>query len=107
MKKFIWLSFDLGVRGDFEGLYAFLDAHGAKECGDSLGALTFEYKNDFLDELANELKTAIAFDRRSRVYVIFPGEDGKQKGRFIIGRRKSPPWAGRAPSNEIEEDVGE
>ena len=33
----IWISYDLGVRGDYEGLYAWLDSHGAKECGDTRG----------------------------------------------------------------------
>ena len=26
----VWISYDLGVRGDYEGLYAWLDAHDAK-----------------------------------------------------------------------------
>ena len=29
----IWISYDLGVRGDYENLYSWLDTHGAKECG--------------------------------------------------------------------------
>jgi hypothetical protein len=37
MKSFVWFSFDLGVRGAFEGMYEFLDSHEAKECGDNLG----------------------------------------------------------------------
>jgi hypothetical protein len=107
MKKFIWLSFDLGIRGDYEGIFAFLDAHGAKECGDSLGAFTYEFKNDLVADLTKDLKKTITFDKRSRVYVIYAGDDGKIKGRFLLGRRRSPPWAGRAPSQEVEEDVGE
>jgi len=33
MKKLIWIAFDLGVRGDYDGIYEFLDTHEAKECG--------------------------------------------------------------------------
>jgi len=31
-----WLSFDLGLRGNYELLYAWLDAMEAKECGDNV-----------------------------------------------------------------------
>ena len=106
MKAFIWLSFDLGVRGDFEGMYEFLDARGAKECGDSVGAFQYEYKKDLLGELTKDLKQAVSFDKRSRVYIVFSSV-GKYKGKFIIGKRKSPPWAGFGPSHGDEEDIGE
>ncbi len=26
MKKALWISYDIGVRGDYEGLYAWLDS---------------------------------------------------------------------------------
>jgi hypothetical protein len=96
------------VRGDFEGMYEFLDAHAAKECGGSMGAFSYEYKKDLLAELTKDLKGAVSFDKRSRVYVIFPGPKGEHVGRFIVGRRKAPPWAGFGPSQgDDEEDVGE
>ncbi len=46
MKKTIWLSYDLGVKGDYEGLYAWLDDHGAIECGESVAFFNFEIKNE-------------------------------------------------------------
>jgi hypothetical protein len=108
MRAFVWFSFDLGVRGDFEGMYQFLDSHGAKECGDSVGAFHFDYKKDLIEELRKSLKEYVTFNKRSRVYAIFQ-KDGKFAGRFIIGRRKSPPWTGFSVSNgdKEEEDVGE
>jgi len=106
MKHFIWMAFDLGVRGDFEGMYEFLDAHKAKECGDSVGAFLYEYQGDLVRELTKDLKKSVEFDKRSRVYAIFPGQDGKYKGRFVVGRRKSPAWAGHGPSQGDEEDIG-
>ena len=33
-EQMIWLSYDLGVDGDYENLYAWLDHKEAKECGD-------------------------------------------------------------------------
>ncbi len=107
MKAFVWLSFDLGVRGDFEGMYQFLDAHGGKECGDSVCAFSYEYKKDLLGELKKDLQGGVSLDKRSRVYVIFPSAKGKYTGKFIIGQRRSPPWAGFGPSAGDEEDIGE
>jgi|SRR5579864_1395824 len=107
MKAWVWMSFDLGVRGDYSGMYEFLDAHEAKECGDSVGYFAFDYKKDFLGEFLKELKQKVAFDKRSRVYLIYPKADGKHKAKFIIGGRKSPPWAGHAQSEDDEEDMGE
>ena len=43
MKQAIWLSYDLGVRGDYEGLYAWLDKHQAKECGDNIAYFVYGY----------------------------------------------------------------
>ena len=107
MRTRIWLSFDLGVRGDFEGIYQFLDAHEAKDCGDSLATFWYEYKKDLVGELTKELKAGVSFDKKSRVYLIFLGPDGKQVGKFVIGRRKSPPWVGYGPATaDQEEDVG-
>jgi hypothetical protein len=107
MKAFVWLSFDLGVRGDFEGMYQFLDSHAAKECGDNLGAFSFEYKKDLIAELTKDLKAAVTFDKRSRVYVVFPSAQGKLSGRFLIGKRKSPAWTGYGSSVVDEDDTGE
>jgi hypothetical protein len=106
-KVFLWLSFDLGVRGDYEGMYQFLDAHKAKECGDSLGSFWYDYKKDLIPELLKDLKSHVEVNKRSRLYLIFPKE-GKRVGKFILGKRKAPPWAGFGPEEgEPEEDVGE
>ena len=43
MNKALWLSYDLGVKGDYEGLYAWLDDHNAEECGNSVAFLHYEY----------------------------------------------------------------
>ncbi len=33
MRRAIWISYDFGVRGDYEGFYTWLDLHDAIECG--------------------------------------------------------------------------
>ena len=106
MRKAVWLSFDLGVKGDYESLYAWLDAHDAHECGDSTAF--FEYETDGIlpDEIKNSLKEAIDVDAKTRIYIVYK-DDKKVKGRFLFGRRKSPPWSGYAPketADTLDED---
>ena len=107
MKKLIWIAFDLGIRGDYEGMYEFLDVHEAKECGDSLAVLQFDFKRDLLTELEKDLSRLVEFDRKSRVYVVFPDNKGSYKGRFLVGRRKSTPWTGYGKTGVPEEDSSE
>jgi hypothetical protein len=86
-KSFIWISFDLGIQGDYEGMYSWLDSHEAQECGDSVAALEFEYQEDLLKELKRELESSVKIDKKARVYVI-RRVDGKVKGRFLFGQEK-------------------
>lgn len=107
IKALIWVAFDLGVRGDYEGMYDFFDTHEAKECGDSVAVLRYEFKKDLVAELKKDLAKSVKLDRRSRVYLMFPDDKGKYKGRFIEGRRKRPPWTGYGASTADEEDAGD
>lgn len=45
-KQSVWLSYDLGVDGDYEALYYWLDAHEGRECGDSMAYVVYGYKDD-------------------------------------------------------------
>jgi hypothetical protein len=105
MKSLIWISFDLGIQGDYDGIYSFLDSLGARECGDSVGVIQFEFKRDLLAELKGALSKAVNLDKRSRVYVIFPDDKGKYKGRFLVGGRKRSPWSGYGAVGFAEEDT--
>ena len=69
-KSFIWMSFDLGIQGDYEGMYSWLDSHDAQECGDSVAALEFEHQEDLLKELKRELKSSVRIDKKTRVYPV-------------------------------------
>lgn len=106
-KTAIWLSFDLGLRGDYERLYTWLDAHGAKECGENTAYLIYEFDKELIAELATDIENAFEQTPRVRVYALF--SDGTTfRGRFIIGQRNaSPPWAGYAPKKvkEIDESI--
>jgi hypothetical protein len=101
MKSTIWLSYDLGVRGDYDPLYTWLDSHGAKECGDSLAVLVYKHNGQLVDQLRAELKATIAVDKRTRIYVIHRDREGnKNKGDFLFGSRRVPPWNGFAGTGE-------
>jgi hypothetical protein len=105
MTKLIWLSFDLGVKGDYEGLFAWLDSHQARECGDNLAVFHYEFKKNLLVELKKDINKAVEIDRRSRCYVIYlDAEASKMKGRFIFGKRRNAPWTGYGSSTLEEED---
>ncbi len=94
-----WLSFDLGVRGDYEALYEWLDALDAKECGDSVATFLSEKTRE---EIAEEISQLLGSDKKVRVYII----ELKRGGRFILGKRKHTPWAGYAQlaTEEVDEE---
>lgn len=97
IKKAFWLSYDLGIKGDYNGLYTFLDSVEAKECGDSITFFQKDYGNDFLDGLTTELKTHVKFSKTDRIYVIYVEDSTKKaKGTFLFGGRKRAPWEGYA-----------
>lgn len=94
----IWISYDLGIRGDYAGLYAWLDARGARECGDSIAFLNYEHTGVLKDHLKAELKKALSADKQTRIYVIYrDSKTDKNKGTFLFGGRRAPPWTGYSP----------
>ena len=95
-----WFSFDLGLRGNYEDLYEWLDNMEAKECGDSVATFVTEKTRE---EIAEELSEFL--DEKARVYIIGI-HDGKFSGKFILGKRKRAPWAGYGgPMFEVEEEI--
>ncbi len=100
----IWLSYDLGVRGDYEALYAWLDKRGAQECGDSLAVFSYDWEGRLKEALAADIGGAVQVNRNTRIYAIYRDE-GKTRGAFVLGHRKQAPWTGYAASAEQSEDV--
>lgn len=93
-----WLSFDLGLRGNYEDLYAWLDELDARECGESVATFL---SNKSREEIADELYKLLGADKKARVYII----NMKQGGKFILGKRKAAAWAGYSPEMvEAEEE---
>jgi hypothetical protein len=92
----IWLSYDLGVKGDYTGIYTWLDEHKAIECGDSIATFFFDDAGDIKTTIKESLKASVKFEKNDRVYLIFKNQKGSYTGSFIMGNRKSSPWEGYA-----------
>jgi hypothetical protein len=87
-----WLSYDLGLRGDYQPLYEWLDKVEAEECGDSVATFL---SPDSREKLGKSLKRIAKSG--GRFYLIGQNEKGKLVGGFVAGRRRVPaPWAGAA-----------
>jgi hypothetical protein len=107
MKSAVWVSYDLGVQGDYEGMYAWLDEHEGQECGDSLAFLNYDHAGPLLEALTTDLRKSLELTKRTRIYVIYREPDTKKmKGRFIFGGRKAPPWSGFG-ENAVTADTDE
>jgi hypothetical protein len=85
-KKRVWLSYDLGLRGDYESLYEWLDEKGAEECGDSIATFRTDQSRE---QIYDSLKEVLGGSPKARIYIIT--ENG---GKFIFGKRKAAPWTG-------------
>jgi len=82
-----WLSYDLGLRGNYDVLYAWLDEKSAVECGDSIA--TFQSSLSTA-QIRDELAAVLGEPTKARIYIITRDRGGK----FLFGKRKSAPWAG-------------
>lgn len=101
----VWLYFDLGIDGDYDGLYLWLDARKARECGDNLAYFSFKTSSpDVGVGLKTAIKDAVKLRPRDRMYAIFSKPDGGYMGRFIVGGRTRAAWEGRAVSEGGEDE---
>ncbi len=110
-KKTYWISFDLGLRGDYQGLYTWLDNNNAMECGNSIAVIHTKLEGDLVEVVTKEIKKAVNFSTSDRVYIIYKDDiTNKTKGKFIVGGgRKRAPWEGYkqslvdAPFEDVEQ----
>ncbi len=54
------LNFDLGVRGDYDSLYAFLNNNKVLDCGNSNSAFEYHFKGN--KTIKNFIKTWIKYE---------------------------------------------
>ena len=109
MQVRFWLSFDLGVKGDYLGLYAWLDNHDAVECGDGVASFILECSNRDAagEELMEAISSNVNLAASDRIYVIYRLDDGTVRGKFMHGKRKANPWEGYGNSGEESEESDE
>ncbi len=106
MRSAVWITYDLGVNGDYPALYEFLDSHKAKECGEACAFFEFDYKKALLPELTRKVKQQVRLKKGDRLYVIYRSRaDDRLKGKFLSGSRKvQAPWAGYSTVERNVED---
>ena len=97
MERIYWLSYDLGVGGDYEKLYEWLDDHDARPCGQSVAFFTYKSRRRDIgidEALEQELTHLLDLRPNNKLYIIRRKDDGKLSGSFIYGKRSSSPWEG-------------
>jgi hypothetical protein len=115
-KKSFWLSYDFGLRGNYTGLFTFLDNHDAIDCGNGLAYFLYDNPSNLnsenlVDKIKLELSDLVAPSPSDRVYMIWRDEESttsKVKGKFIFGNRKAAAWNGYSnlvKNNSNEEAV--
>jgi len=105
MRTSVWISYDLGVSGDYEGVYAWLDEHKAKECVGNVAFVSYEWEgDDFVASLKQDLEASLKVTKRTRLYAIWRDQKtNKLRGRFVFGGRRAPQWAGYGAVEEQAE----
>jgi len=115
MEKSVWLSYDLGVMGDYPGLYKWLDNKNAVECGKSVAFFNESVPDSTSDEqflqiLEKDIKDNVQVKPGNRFYIVWQrkGENGKRvmRGSFIMGKRMASPWEGYGDEKGAVNDDG-
>jgi len=107
MAQRVWIIYDLGVDGDYEGLYAWLDSNKAVECGSGGASFLIQAPaNAVFEFVKKSLKHAVTLRSRDRIYVVCRDVRGKWLGKFMFGGRKRAPWIGYAAGAEATIDEG-
>lgn len=117
-KQRVWLTFDLGVRGDYDSLYQWLDEKEALECGSGVATFMYEFGISdrqltapeivpVFDRLKTELQERINGIEKGRVYALtqINGPKLGPLGLFLFGSRKISPWDGFANKENVAPDV--
>lgn len=111
IKKTIFISYDFGMKGDYEGLFKWLDENKAEERGYGIGVIKeYSYDDssiktdlDFMKLIRNELKERIKIGSSDRIYMIWNSlESNKTKAGFLFGKGKQSPWTGYAQNNQLD-----
>lgn len=109
--KFVfWLSFDLGLKGDYSGLYSWLDSKKSTECGDSLALVSTQIPEDasknpqeIVRVMRAEIEQHVKISSTDRMYIMFKSPDGGPPiGTFLFGKRKRSLWEGYSQTSATD-----
>jgi len=92
-----WLIYDLGLQGHYDELFAWLDQHKAKECGDNVATFV---SNKSRQGIVKEIAAILDQKKNPRIHII----TRKHGGKFVFGKRKFAPWTGYA---QVSVDSGD
>jgi hypothetical protein len=114
IRKAVWISYDFGLRGDYKGLYTWLDTKKALECGQGLAFVRYPTVKGISSEalmaaVLDDLKQIVTLNKTDRIYIICKDSaNDKIKGDFLSGGRKAAPWEGYGNLKDLQtEDEGE
>lgn len=113
MKKSIFITFEFGIKGDYDSLYKWLDERNAVDRGYGLAFIkdyTISQKIstdlEFLKYMKGEISSKVKLGNSDRIYIIWNGiESSVMKGGFIHGKSKQAPWAGYAQNDSPSLDL--
>jgi hypothetical protein len=107
-KKAIWISYDFGLKADYNGLYTWLDNNHAVECGTGLAFCNYDTselapnlsEENVIKHVIKDLKEHVTLTKSDRLYIIWlDSQTNKVKGEFLSGARKQSPWEGYGKLN--------
>jgi hypothetical protein len=108
-KKAIWLAYDLGLKGDYTGLFAWLDNHDAIECGNGLAFFRIDWDKNKIKQgrieyiVFSDIVKSISLSKTDRLYMIWKDDStNKMRGTFLSGSRKQNPWQGYGKQPETK-----
>jgi hypothetical protein len=112
MKITFYINFDLNIRGDYKGLYKWLDKNKAEERGNNYALIkNYDFpdtkiqdlstiadkSNAFAKYLRNDLTESVEIGKTDRIYITIKVLGGEHIGGiFLFGRSQSNPWDGYA-----------
>ena len=100
----IWLSYDLGIKGDYNGLYTYLDSVNATECGNSVAYFETEIEKEIAKEILLNLKSFCEIRKTDRLYLVM-NKGTKTVSGFLLGKKQSPPWEGYYLGSNTDFDI--
>jgi hypothetical protein len=91
----VWLNFDFEFRGDYEGMYTFLDRKKAVECGSEAAYFEMQPSENNVEQLRKELLDNVKLSKTDRIHIVISHKGRLQVG-FLFGGRKRAVWTGYA-----------